>query len=252
MREPGEAFGTHVGDVDVAHAAAGGFVNTVDVAAHPLEMAQRIFIVKGFDNDLAGRFGGAGGSDGKLGEHAGFSGEERLDVGDGVGGDAVDGGDDVAGLNACAGLGQRGDEFLGVGSALEDGVDAVAAFHAADVGAEQTHGDAGRFGFLAGIYVGVAAGKLGYHLADEVVEVEASLYPGKQGGVFVVDGFPVYTVHVFEIEAVAVGTPGLVENLRPLGGIVDDGNHVGEVDGFFELHFRCREGAGVYFFTYYI
>ena len=61
---------------------------------------------------------------------------------------------------------------------------------AADVGAEQTHAYALYLLHLAGIDIGVAAGKLGYHLAYDEVEVVAGGTVGQQGRILLFDGLP--------------------------------------------------------------
>ena len=46
--------------------------------------------------------------------------------------------------------------------------------------------------------------------------------------------FPVHAVHVLQIEAVAVGAPGFVEDLRPFLGVIDLDLHVRKVDGIIQ------------------
>ena len=73
----------------------------------------------------------------------------------------------------------------------------------------------------------MAAGQLGNHFADYIVQVQAGAHIGQQHLVFCPHALPVAAVHVLQVIAVAESAPHLVEDLRPFLGVVDEGHHVG-------------------------
>ena len=87
-------------------------------------------------------------------------------------------------------------------------------------------------------------GELGNHLTDYIIEVQARTHVRQQHGVFVFDGLPVASVHVFNVVAVAEGAPDLVEDLRPLLTVVNYGNHIAHWD-LLPLHLSVQLGNGV-------
>ena len=185
------------------------------------------------------------GIDGKFGQHARLADEQLVDVIHGGSRYAVDGGDVVAFLDLHARLGKGRTEFLAIRRAGQDFVDAVEArlFIAAQLGTQQSHVDTLRLGILAGVDIGVSAGQFGNHRANEVVQVEARLDVGQHHGILLLDGFPVHAVHVLHIEAVAVGTPSLVEDLRPFLLVVYRGYHVAQVYLVVQCYLARREFA---------
>ena len=64
-------------------------------------------------------------------------------------------------------------------------------------------------------------------------------------------GLPVNTVHVLEVETVAIGTPSLVEYLFPLLVIVHRGNHVVEINFFTQVGLAGCQGSDIEFITFH-
>ena len=52
----------HVGDVDVGDLAAGGLRDPLDVAPHPVQVVQRVFVAGGNDHGLAAALRSAAGN----------------------------------------------------------------------------------------------------------------------------------------------------------------------------------------------
>src|SRR5439155_11459679 len=71
---------------------------------------------------------------------------------------------------------------------------------------------------VAALDVGVLDRQLRHHLADQVVEVGAVGDGGEPRLVALPDRLPVETVHVLDVEPVAIAAPHLVEDLGPLLG----------------------------------
>ena len=106
---------------------------------------------------------------------------------------------------------------------------------------------------IARVNVGMAAGKFADESAYHIAQVLAALHVGQQGGIFVVHLVPVHSVHILEVETVAIGTPRLIVDLLPLLGIVDVHCEIVEIHKLFgrslvgreihhvELATRCEE-----------
>ena len=85
------------------------------------------------------------------------------------------------------------------------------------------------------------------HAADDVGQIQAVLDIGQQGSIFVVHRLPVHAVHVLEVETVAVGAPGLVEDLVPLLVIIDCSNHVVKVHLVAQVGLAGGERCDIHF-----
>ena len=81
------------------------------------------------------------------------------------------------------------------------------------------------------------------HFTDDVVQVEASLGVWYQHFVFFLDGLPVYAMHVFQVETIAVGTPYFIVNLCPFFGIIYMSHHILQADGILHISLSSREVA---------
>ena len=242
-RELAQAFATHVGNVDVAHAAIRLFAHIVDVVLHPVVVLQRILIGDGLHHNLAcsGAVGRRG--DGEFGEHVGLAAQQRVDVVHPCGAHAVNGGDKVALAHVHSLHGKWRAEFLAVGRALPNLDNAVGVAFARQLCAQQAHGKLVDFDVVATVHIGMTASQFANHLAYHIGEVQAVLHIGQQHGILVVHGFPVHAVHVLQVETVAIGAPSLIEDLGPLLLVVHLCHHVVEIDGLAEFYLvfgRCH------------
>ena len=82
-----------------------------------------------------------------------------------------------------------------------------------------------------------------YHFTDDVVQVQTSLGVWHQYFVFLLDGFPIQSVHVFQVEAITESTPNFIIDLCPFFGIVYMGYHIFQINGISQICFSSREIA---------
>ena len=120
----------------------------------------------------------------------------------------------------------------------------VTALVLAHLGSKKSHRNALRLRIIARIHIGMAAAHLTDHPAYHIVEIEASLDIRQKGGILFLDGFPVASVHILKIIAVAEGSPNLIEDLWPLLSVVNGCVHVIKVDCLASADFRGREVDG--------
>ena len=120
----------------------------------------------------------------------------------------------------------------------------VTALVLAHLSTEKAHRDALRLRVVARIDVGVTAGDLADHSADHVIEVKTGLDIRQESRILLLDGLPVAAVHILKIVAVAERSPDLVEDLRPLLGVIHCRVHIVKVDGLASADFRGREADG--------
>ena len=112
----------------------------------------------------------------------------------------------------------------------------------AESAAQHARGDTRNLRHFARGDVGVADVQFADHLADEVGQVVAVLDVGEHHRIFVVDGVPVYAVHVLHVEVVAGHAPAFVEDLFPFGRVVDEHVHFGSGHGILELAGAAEAG----------
>ena len=86
----------------------------------------------------------------------------------------------------------------------------------------------------------MTAGQFANQTTDHISEIEAVFNVRQQCGIAVVHCFPVHTVHIFEIEAVAIGAPSLVEYLSPFFAVVDFAIHVAHIHRFAKVGLAAR------------
>ena len=120
----------------------------------------------------------------------------------------------------------------------------VTALVLAHLSTEKAHRDALRLRVVARIDVGVTAGDLADHSADHVIEVKTGLDIRQESCILLLDGLPVATVHILKIVAVTERSPDLVEDLRPLLGVIHCRVHIVKVDCLASADFRGREADG--------
>ena len=120
----------------------------------------------------------------------------------------------------------------------------VTALVLAHLSTEKAHRDALRLRVVARIDVGVTAGDLADHSAYHVIEVKTGLDIRQESCILLLDGLPVAAVHILKIVAVAERSPDLVEDLRPLLGVIHCRVHIVKVDGLASADFRGREADG--------
>ena len=120
----------------------------------------------------------------------------------------------------------------------------VTALVLAHLSTEKAHRDALRLRVVARIDVGVTAGDLADHSADHVIEVKTGLDIRQESRILLLDGLPVAAVHILKIVAVTEGAPDLVEDLRPLLGVIHCRVHIVKVNGLASADFRGREADG--------
>ena len=120
----------------------------------------------------------------------------------------------------------------------------VTALVLAHLSTEKAHRDALRLRVVARIDVGVTAGDLADHSADHVIEVKTGLDIRQESCILLLDGLPVAAVHILKIVAVAERSPDLVEDLRPLLGVIHCRVHIVKVNGLSSADFRGREADG--------
>ena len=138
-------------------------------------------------------------------------------------------------------------ERLAVGCAGIYFVDAEITTLLRQFGAEQTHLEALRSDVVATVDVGVATSEFANHSADNIGQIDAIFHIRQQHGIFVVYGFPVNAVHIFEIEAIAESAPCLVVDLRPFLSIIDVAHHIVEVHRVRQVGFALGEVGDIYF-----
>ena len=117
----------------------------------------------------------------------------------------------------------------------------VTALVLAHLSTEKAHRDALRLRVVARIDVGVTAGDLADHSADHVIEVKTGLDIRQESRILLLDGLPVAAVHILKIVAVAERSPDLVEDLRPLLGVIHCRVHIVKVNGLASRHLGGRE-----------
>ena len=239
-----EAVRTHVGDVDIAHTASGLLGHMLDVVLHPLVVSELILVLDGFHHYLVCSL--ATGGHGELGEHARLASQHRVDVEHCVGGHAVDSGDVIAHLHVEAGLGQRAAQLCAVGGSLVDLGDFVGFAFTCQCGTEHAYVLPVYLHMVAAVDIGMAAGQLAYHAAYHIGEVDAVFHPRQQCGILVVYHVPVHTMHVLQVEAVAVVAPSLVVDVFPLLRVVDCGRQVVEVHGIGKVDFALWQLGDIY------
>src|SRR5690606_7671441 len=211
------AGGLHVGDVDVAEAAAGLLVHVGPPVGDPGVVAQWFLVGDGDDDGVPG-FAAAGRGDGQLDRLARGAHQQRGGPGDGVDGLPGDGDDRVAGADGHAGRGERGAGVRVGGLRGQDPVDAPAAvLVTGEVRAEQALPGAVAVPAARGD-VGVRGAEFALHLPQQVHQVVVGGEPGEDGAVAVQDGVPVDAVELRVPEVVAHDAARLVEHLPPLGG----------------------------------
>ena len=72
--------------------------------------------------------------------------------------------------------------------------------------------------------------KLTNHLSNDIVQVETRLCIRQQNRIFLFDCFPIHTMHILQIKTITISTPGLIEDLRPLLGIIYRNGHIIHID----------------------
>ena len=207
-------------------------------------MIERIFVVRGSYHNLAGTVGCGLGADAQFGQYACFADKKLVDVAHGGGRHTVDGCDIVALFNVHARFGERRAAIRRAGKYSVDTVEACLLV-AAQFGTQQAHADTFGLWIFTGVDVSMSACQFGNHCADDIVQVEACLDIRQQHGIFLLDGFPVHSVYVFYVEAVAVGTPGFVEDLCPFLLIVYRSHHVIQTYLVVQCNLLCGQFAHI-------
>ena len=202
-----------------------------DVLLDPVVVIQRVFFLDRTDHDLVRTRQARLAVEAQLGRDIGLANQQLIHILHAVGRNAIDGDDVFAGLGLDARLCQRRAQRLVVRGSRQDLLQAEeAALVARDLGAQQTHRDAFRAIHLARVDIGVAYAQFGDQFANHIVQVDACLDVGQQLRVFRLEGFPVFPMHILQVEAVAEGAPSLVVDLCPLLLVVDGYLHVREVN----------------------
>ena len=237
-----ETLGAHIGDVDIAHLAVGSLRHLADILLYPVVVVERILVSDGAYNNLACTSSRCGAIYAELGQDVSLAYKQLIDILYARCRHTVNSYDIVTLLNAYAGLCQRRAQCLAIYATGQNLLDAEeTTLIALKLGAQQTHRNTLQGGNLTGIYVCVTATYLRDHLADDVVQIKTSLGIGNKYLILLLNGLPVDTVHILQVETITESTPYLIIDLCPLLHIIDVSNHILRADGILQISLGCGE-----------
>ena len=81
------------------------------------------------------------------------------------------------------------------------------------------------------------------HFPDDVIQIQTGLGVWYQYFIFLLDGFPIQSMHVFQVETVAESTPYFIINLCPFFGIIHWCDHILQIYGISQISLSGREVA---------
>src|SRR5216684_7478818 len=207
--------------VHIADAAASRLRDFPAVFLHPSEIARTGFAVHRLHRDFPRAFGSGFGIDFQRDEFSG----EVLEIGIYVlirtRFLAVDRDQVVARFHFQSRLGQRRARgvipvFAGINLR-----DAEVAAIGLKIGAEHANAHMRLRGLIAAAHIGVRSAQLRDHFADDVIQIAALRYPGKQRFIALANFLPIVAGHVRVPVEVALDAPRFVEYLAPFFAGID-------------------------------
>ena len=229
--ELGEPPRSHVGDVDVADAAAGAVVHQRAVRLHPCAVAQHAFVAQRAYQHAARRAAGAP-HDGEHDVAPGLVHEQCARPGLGGYRVSADPDDEIAFLHVDAGLRKRRVGVAVPRVSAQNALDTIRTQRVVpnDVRAKEAALVLRRDRLVAAGLVRMRGAELALHLPDHVGELVARAYLRKQCFVARQDGVPVDPRHLGVPEVLALQAPGFAHHLQPLSTRFDQHADSAEVE----------------------